>query len=547
MTAIRRLQVRSWLSRLSTRRTRIGFFVCAGLLLVLLLHAATLTRFPFVHSDEVWLASLTRSMLEERSFTATEEFFRLTDRHPHAIKTLFHLIQMPAVLISFSAVSVRLISVIAALGMVIAGWFAGTGATRTVAGGTGFASILAVEPILFAASHIARQEIVLALILVTAIAIYERRRTSWTIGVTIGLGTLLGAGAFIHPNACIVALPFPLLVLIDSAAVTAGVSGEPYDRPVPRIRRSLTLVMVLLVWAALALGASLAMDPVFVRHYLAFGAEVGVDRTLFERFTEFPKFYLRLFRAIGGTYFVPVAAPTLLIGIGAMTVALPVALLDRDAAPGIRRAGILLGMINAGILIVGKYSQPVVALVIPPLVLLCIQLIASLRRRQRRLGTVALGAILSVCVAASVVQLAPWIVEDDTYRRYLDRIEGSLPPDVPVLANLNTGFAFTPGRLHTWSDLDSLSSHGLTVSEYLELEDIAYIMYPEELDVIYRERPIWNSVYGNLYPWYDEMQRVLSERYELIGAFASPVYAMRLIPYLGSDEWLCRVYRVRDD
>ena len=63
--------------------------------------AATLAWYPFVHSDEVWLASLTRAMIEERSVAATEEFFVLTPRYPHAIKTLYHLIQMPFLAVIF--------------------------------------------------------------------------------------------------------------------------------------------------------------------------------------------------------------------------------------------------------------------------------------------------------------------------------------------------------------------------------------------------------------------------------------------------------------
>ena len=53
-----------------------------------------LTEFPLMHSDESWLAGLSRNMLAERNVGATETFFDAKVRYPHTFKTLFHLCQI---------------------------------------------------------------------------------------------------------------------------------------------------------------------------------------------------------------------------------------------------------------------------------------------------------------------------------------------------------------------------------------------------------------------------------------------------------------------
>ncbi|MDC7235361.1 MAG: 4-amino-4-deoxy-L-arabinose transferase, partial [Spirochaetales bacterium] len=75
-----------------------------------------LTDYPFVHSDEPWLSGLTRSMMDSSSLSSTEDFFDLYERNPHALKVLFHLLQMPFIrLLGYSLFSVRLLSLTAGL------------------------------------------------------------------------------------------------------------------------------------------------------------------------------------------------------------------------------------------------------------------------------------------------------------------------------------------------------------------------------------------------------------------------------------------------
>ena len=72
--------------------------------------------FPFVHSDESWLAGLSRDMLAAGNLGVTESFFDAKPRVPHAMKSLFHLMQMGAVgLGGFSVGSVRMLSLLAGI------------------------------------------------------------------------------------------------------------------------------------------------------------------------------------------------------------------------------------------------------------------------------------------------------------------------------------------------------------------------------------------------------------------------------------------------
>jgi len=124
-------------------------------------HLFTLSQHPFIHSDEAWLAVLTRSMFTRMSPAAVEEVFRLTPRYPHALKTLYHFVQAPFLVVSWSAFSARLPSL-------IAGGFALVFVTR-IASGAGIggrfryipAFLMALDPQFWYASHLGRQEMIL--------------------------------------------------------------------------------------------------------------------------------------------------------------------------------------------------------------------------------------------------------------------------------------------------------------------------------------------------------------------------------------------------
>jgi 4-amino-4-deoxy-L-arabinose transferase-like glycosyltransferase len=74
----------------------------------------TLTKFPFVHSDEAWLAGLSNEYILHKSIFVSESFFDLMPRTIHTIKSFYHLLQLPFIgLFGNTVFTVRLISLIA--------------------------------------------------------------------------------------------------------------------------------------------------------------------------------------------------------------------------------------------------------------------------------------------------------------------------------------------------------------------------------------------------------------------------------------------------
>ena len=554
-----------------------------GLALYALLSLWSLPWFPFIHSDEAWLASLTRSMLAEGSPAATEDFFVLTPRYPHAIKVLFHILQMPFVAASFSAFSVRLLSWATGVGTLVllfatarrlyrptvtAGGAVrdpgagssplehtgATGGARPIAAVATAAAVglAAADVQLLTAFHTARQETVLVLVLTLALFLFFRRAEAWRRRDTIALGLLLGASIGVHPNSFIVAAPFvPLMLTVRPAG------------PLGRIRFSElgVLIAILGACAALSVALSLLMDRGFFSHYAAFGEAVGVADPFLRRGYRFGQFFAKLWHQAAGTYYLPPIRLQMVAGAVSLAGGV-VILVSRRAAGPVRAIGRLLisvAALLAAIFAVGKYSPPSIVFLFPPMFLLigteaawAGQTLSGGRGpaqgapRRRLVAAAALAVGVGALVVASglstVRELREWRAY--SYADYTAAVREHVAPDDVVLGNLNTAFALEHGQLRSWRDLASLEAAGLSFAEFVRREGIDVILYPDELDVIYNERPVWNGLYGNLYPYYEEMQRFLADSCELVGVYSAPVYAMRIVPKMAQGERL-RVYRLR--
>jgi dolichyl-phosphate-mannose-protein mannosyltransferase len=537
----------------------------AGLILYAAVSLWSLGWFPFVHSDEAWLASLTRAMIRERSLTATEDFFVLTPRYPHAIKSIYHLVQMPFVGFSFSAVAARLVSWATGVGSLALIW-----STARRVSGTSMASItatvglFAVDVQLLAAFHTARQEAVLILVLLLSLFLFFRRADSWRIRDTVILGCVLGGSIGIHPNSFIVAVPFVFLMFTTRPiGQTSGGSGRW------GLSQAALLVATLAAFAILFVVLSLLMDRGFVAHYAAFGQAVGVGDSLLERWFRLQHFIGKLYHQTSGTYYLPPIRLQLLIAGGSVVAGAAVVLGSAllAGAPGIRRDSVRrisrLLICTAGVVIaifaIGKFSPPSVAFILPPAYLLVGAVLAWVADRfvQRRgsrtlgrtVGIVAVWMVTAALIAGSVVptvsELIAW--RPVSYPAYRQSIRDHVEPDDIVLGNLNTAFALEYGRLRTWRDLDRLEEADLSFEEFVRREGVSIILYPDELDLIYRERPVWNDVYGNLYPYYEDLQAFLAEDCELVGSYPEPIYAMRLVSKMPDSGATLRIYRVVTD
>jgi len=177
-----------------------------------------LTNFPFVHSDEAWLSGLSRNMLEKQDLSVTESFFDLYPRKPHAIKLLFHLIQIAFIkMMGYHIFTFRFISLLAGTTVIyffykIAKKFSNSTMLACFA-----VIILSVDIQFIYASHFARQEILLLLLLLISLYYFiNKHNTNKSILQDIIIGLILGVGIGIHPNSFFIALPFILIYLYIS-------------------------------------------------------------------------------------------------------------------------------------------------------------------------------------------------------------------------------------------------------------------------------------------------------------------------------------------
>lgn len=153
--------------------------------------------------------------------------------------------------------------------------------------------------------------------------------------------------------------------------------------------------------------------------------------------------------------------------------------------------------------------------------------------------------ILSTIIALlSISQILPWTM--NSYNKYIQTIRSYIPDDTRTLANLNSSFAFAYGDLYSYRDLIVLNKNN-DFREYIDKHKIEYIVYPHELEIIFNERPVWNTMYGNIYPWYEEMMFFLTNECEEISSWNEPVFGMRITSYMGSRDGNITVYRVLGD
>ena len=525
------------------------------LLVYLGLNLIFLSRFPFVHSDESWLGGLSRHMLAEGDLGVTEPFFDIYDRYPHAIKVLFHIVQMGFIgTLGYSVFTVRLISLLFSCAALAAFYRLGmyffrSGALRFYA-----VALLALDIQFIYASHFARQEIVLVFFFLLALGRFYRSLSAGNPRRgyirDLGTGLIIGGAIGFHPNAFVLFLPLLFLYLLY------------FFRG--RRKRLLQIAMFLLpvaAGAALFVGLSYLFDPGFIGNYLSYGRTYGVDASMGNKVVQLGGYYYKLFYRVSGTYYLPeIKGQLILFGL-VIAASAGIYVFSKSAARGcggegrggparfLDLAGIVAAL-NIGLLIIGKYNVTNIVFVFPPMILLTGVVLsraaappASDSRRRRFVPPAVMVILLSATLASSMLQILPWTSRDH-YGDYLEGIAESVLPGARVLANLNADFYFEDGRLRDYRNLAFLPEKGISFSEYIRGRDIEYVIYPDEMDYIYNHRPIWNILYGNVWFYYEEMNRFLREECTLIDEFEAPIYGMRIVRYIGVEDWKVRIYRV---
>jgi len=479
--------------------------------------------FPFMHSDESWLSGLSRAMMNEGLGT-TEPFFVLMPRYPHAIKSLFHLMQMGMIkLFDYNLLSVRLLSLIfscislyAFYGLSLQFFSKKTSLIATI--------ILSLDIQFIYISHFARQEIIILCVLIFNLYYFTKHLKNWHVknDCALGLVTVLSIG--IHPNSFIVALTIGGLYLY------AIITHQKIQ-----VKNLLILMLLVIAGAAIFIAISFSFNPTFLPDYFKYGDDAGTSRTITEKLFEFPKFYTRLFDQSNVTYYTPYIQPQFILFAGTIIVAAIMTLVKPHHAVAFPL--ITLIFINFGFLVVGRFSQPSAVFIFPFAYLILFILISTLKH----LKVWIIGLILVSQLLGSVLQIKPFL--SHTYDDYLESITSTIPSNENVLANLNTEYAFDVDCLYDYRDLDYLNENNLTFSDYIEQNNISYILYPEEMDYIYQNRPTWNVMYGNLFYYYDDMQTFFEENCVVINRFSSP-YAMRIVQFSNCQSWKLTIYRV---
>ncbi len=496
-------------------------------------------RFPFVHSDETWLAGLSRYILHTGKPGQTEPFFDLYERHPHGLRVLFQGLQIVSIkLFGYSLRTVRGLSLLFAAAALYVYYrlILEMNGRR----GTAFFSVLLLAfgiQFLYA-GRFGRQESVLLFIHLLSLYFFFKSVRTGSAGGDVLAGTCIGAAAGVHPNAFILLLPLLFLYAYRIAHCR--------DK---KIRNLIYFLLPAAAGAAVFVGLSLYFDPRFVRHYFSYGSTLGVDTSLFTKIRAVSDYFYKLFFQISGTYYTPCIRVELLLFCCAGTAGLGffIAALAEGRSTGDRYAVpaqifLVLFAVLAGIVLIGRYGQPSVIFLFPSALLLLVRILSMLLKRKA-VFTGLLILMLLLTVVSSSLQMLPWL-EKNHYRQYLLAVSRHVPGDAVVLANINAEPAFLPGNLYDYRNLTYLREHDISFRQYIEERNIEYIVLPDEMEVIYNSRPVWNIIYGNIWPYYSDMLRFIAEDAVPVGEFSAPVYAMRIVRYQNTAPWKVRVYRV---
>lgn len=491
-----------------------------------------------MHTDEAWLAGLSRTILQEKTPAATETFFNLMPRAPHAIKILFHFIQIIFIkFLGYSLFSIRLLSLFTGAACL---YIFHNLLKRLKLPSMQGTVLLSVQIQFIYASHFGRQEIqILLLMLISVYIAVSETRSCFKSGLLTGLPIAIAVG--FHPNAFIAAWPSGLLLLWGlirrkrSASEAAGFLLLP---------AAASVLFVLL---------SLNFNSGFVTDYGSFGKEVGVLKSFDMKLLRFDDFYQKLFLRVSGTYYTPRIWPVFILS----AISAIVLIVKRPAWRDEHRDKVSLiisGLagVNLGILIIGKYSAPSVVFIFPFLILIIVNALNSFSTLLIR------HLLFAVCTGVMVLNSAMMITQEignghEKYSDFTRKIQSAVPQistyeeaaENRILGPLTTEFCFKNGRLLDWRNLSFLRAADISLEDYVRQSKIKYIIYTGEYDLIYKQRPVWNLLYGNPTIYQQQLQDFINTGCELISRFTSPGYGTRIAMHRFTREWQVRIYRVK--
>lgn len=493
----------------------LAFYFAANLLI--------LAKFPVMHSDESWLSGLTLSMMNNGLGT-TEYFFDLIPRYPHAIKIIYHIMQMPFILIfGHNLFAVRLISLIFGIISLILFYKIIYKLTNSKVFSFIGMLVLSLDIQFVYASHFARQEIIIVFFILASIYYIVSEIDNWSLSKDIIAGIIIGLSVGIHPNSFLVALIIGAIYLYYII----------FERKL-KLNNLAVLIVVTTLMASVFVGISFIFNSNFINDYLKYGDNLGATANGIMKVFAFPSYYRKLFNSFSITYYTPNIKMQFVIFALSIIAGLVSVFIGKDKKKSLLFI-LPIVVLNIGYAIIGRYSQPGIVLLFP----LCYLLIFTLLNKAKKAGIILSIIFAAIIAGNTAIEVIPQTNND--YNEYISEIQSVIPSDAQVLSNLNSEYAFDFDKLHDYRNLDKLDN--MTFSEYITENQIEYIIYPEEMDFIYNNRPVWNVLYGNVFPYYDAMNEFLTNNCTLIYEFESP-YAMRIMIYSNEKDWSVKIYKV---
>ena len=511
-------------------------FVLLYLVIYGILSFSFLELFPLVHSDESWLSGLTRNMAEFHDFSVTEPFFDAWTRYPHAIKILFHSLQMLVLSFAdYTVGTVRLISLITGLAVLYFFFLTAEKLLKNTGMAFFFMLLFSFDIQFIYASHFARQEIQILLLIVIAFYLFFRSEHPYTIKQGILLGLLVGIGIGFHPNSFVVA-----------CMIGCGLLAYMLHTRCRDIRPLVAYIGISGLFAGIIIAISESFQSDFLRNYFSYGADTfGIDAAAGDRFSSLISFFKRLFLREGGTYYVADIRLQILLFTAVMVMMLFFYFVMREKENTICQNILILlcsafGII-AGIFIIGRYSQLSIIFLFP-IGWLLVALFCSLFEKPIKKGlTIALCVVV---LAISVKEVVPFLSKD-TYSHYLEQISTFVEPSDKVLGNLNMDFYFENHALMDYRNLPFVMEQEDTLYHYIEAHEFEYIFYTSELSYYYEHRPYYNTIYGNIM-FAEDLLRYCEEECEYIGSFSNAYYSPRILELIGNEAYgSVHVYRTK--
>ena len=364
-----------------------------------------LDTFPFVHSDETWLGSLSNEMLRSSTIQTTEPAFDLYPRNPHAIKLIFNFIQILFIqLLGFSIKNLRLISLI--FSMLSAGLLARIifrlTQSKWITLLIFIAFIINIQFIYM--SHFARQEsLILFLMLLNIDYLTNHGEPKPLVS-----GIISSIAIGIHPNSFIIFLPILAFWIYKK-----------------NFKKVIQFLLPITLFAAFIVSFSFLLDPHFISNYLNYGEELGVTATGIDKFTMIKDFYLKLYYGISGTYYTPDIKIyyyifTLLIILSAFLS------IKRKHSPLYL---IMFLAINIGYIAIGRYNQTSIVFILPILFIILTHVLQLLDIKYRRF---ALYLLLFISILNTYQNIAVH-PSAEYYDDYIQNIKNYVPDNTIVI------------------------------------------------------------------------------------------------------------------